>query len=174
MCNRILKPLIAQLKKQDMRSFPLVYEVFKKLIKLYAARLGYEDAVSELTLCLIEVVCGMDLSRFESDDSFGIQKYIAVCLRNRYIVLSMKKCEYEKCTVPIYDNVAAKKEKTDEVIMLNQAFNLLNQRQKEVLIYKYIYGYSDVELSKMYGISRQAVNGLKIRALAILRNFFIK
>ena len=154
-----------------MEVFPSIYEVFRKLINLYAARFDYEDGVAELNLHLIEVLYSLDLSRFESDESFGIQKYIAVALRNRYMSLSIKKSQRDKNSMPLFDNVAVEKENRDDLIALWQVFSRLNEKQKEILVYKYIYGYSDAELSRVYGVSRQSVNGMKIRALATLRRY---
>ncbi len=45
----------------------------------------------------------------------------------------------------------------------------MNEKQKSVLIYKYVYGYSDCEIACALGITRQAVNGLKNRALTVLK-----
>jgi DNA-directed RNA polymerase specialized sigma24 family protein len=41
-----------------------------------------------------------------------------------------------------------------------------------VLKSKYIYGYNDIEISKMMGTTRQAVNGIKRRAFEILRAYY--
>ncbi len=172
MSNKVFKPLIERFRNQDMEAFALIYEAFRRLINLYASKIRYEDGVSELTLFLIEVLYGLDLSRFKSDDSFGIQKYIAVSLRNKYISLSMKSSQYEQYCLPLFADVIGKRDKTDEMILASQALSYLEPKLREVLIYKYIYGYSDAELSKKYGVSRQSVNKMKIKALAKLRRYF--
>ncbi len=171
MCNLVLKPLIERFKKQDMKSFPLIYENFKKLIGLYASRLIYEDGVSDLTLFLIELLYGLDLSRFDDDESFGLKKYIAVSLRNQYIALSVKRDTYTNNTLPLYDDSVSNTYNVDDLILVVDALNDLNNKQKSVLVYKYIYGYSDFEIANALGISRQAVNGLKNRALSVLKHF---
>jgi DNA-directed RNA polymerase specialized sigma24 family protein len=65
-----------------------------------------------------------------------------------------------------------KEEYRDEKIMLPDAFELLTPKQKMVLKSKYIYGYNDIEISKMMGTTRQAVNGIKRRAFEILRAYY--
>jgi len=173
MCNLVLKPLIKKFKEQNMSVFPTIYENFKKLINVYASRLFYEDGVSDLTLFLIELLYNIDLSRFEEDETFGIKKYIAVCIRNKYIALSMQKDIYINNTLPLLDIAAFENDCFDDAILISQVLKVLNEKQKSVLVYKYIYGYSDCEIADNLGITRQAVNGLKNRALAVLKELLI-
>ena len=56
-------------------------------------------------------------------------------------------------------------------VTLKDGMKLLNERQKEAVILKYIYGYSDVEIGEKLGITRQAVNRLEKRGLSILREY---
>ena len=62
MCNRCLKLLIEKFRKQDITVFPILYDVFKRLIIFYSNKLNYDDAVSELTLFLVELFYKIDLS----------------------------------------------------------------------------------------------------------------
>ena len=171
MCNRLILPLIKIFKKQDMSVFPIIYEDFKKLIQLYAAKLRYEDAAADLNLFFVELLYGIDLSHFSEDESFGVKRYIAVCLRNHYIALSVKYSKLKQAAYPFIENVNGYAEPTDDKVLLSAALSGLSSKQKAVLIHKYIYGYSDFEISQKFGISRQAVNGVKRRALAILREY---
>ena len=57
---------------------------------------------------------------------------------------------------------------------LNDVLNCLNQRQQDVLDLKYVWGLSDEEIGKRMGISKQAVGGLKKRALKCLESEYIK
>ena len=169
MCNAVLKPLIEKFKKQDMTVFSLIYDNFKRLISVYASRLFYEDGISDLTLFLIELLYSIDLSRFEADETFGIKKYIAVSIRNKYIALSIQKDADTNNALPLFEVAVPVHDKFDDTVLVAQALKVLNQKQKSVLIYKYVYGYSDCEIACALGITRQAVNGLKNRALIVLK-----
>ena len=172
MCNKFLKKLIIEFKKGNTDAFYLIYKVFKKLIRLYAARVDYEETTAELHLFLIELLHKLDLSRFSDDYSYSLQKYIAVSIRNKYLDILKKQIERIQKSSPLFEFLSVKEEYKDEKIMLPDAFALLTPKQKSVLRCKYILGYSDVEISKMMGITRQAVNSIKNRAFAVLRNYY--
>ena len=87
MCNRYLKPIIEKFKKQDMGVFETLYDEFKKLIMFYSGKLCYDDAVSDLTLFLIELFYQIDLTKFDLDDSVTINKYIA---KSIYLFIATK------------------------------------------------------------------------------------
>lgn len=77
--------------------------------------------------------------------------------------LGRKKC---KCLdeVELFEAV----DKADDYIYnfeINELMAVLTVRQKSVLVLKYYYGYSDVEIGKFLGITRQAVN--KIHRVSI-------
>ncbi len=172
MCNEIFKKLILEFKKGDTESFLFIYKVFERLIRLYSARVEYEETVAELDLFLIELLHKLDLKRFQSDSSYTIQKYVAVSIRNKYLDLLKKQIERIQKSLPLLEISNAKEEYYDEKIMLPDAFELLTPKQKMVLKSKYIYGYSDVEISTMMGTTRQAVNSIKNRAFEVLRDYY--
>ncbi len=173
MCNRCLKVLIEKFKKQDMTVFETLYDVFKRLIMFYSQKLHYDDAAGDLTLFFIELLYQLDLSKFESDDSISIKKYIAVSIKNRYIALSVNKDRYFKFSNNLHENSDGYLPDFEDRFSLLESIRGLSEKQKMIVVYKYIYGYSDFEISVLLGISRQAVNRLKNRALISLREFFM-
>lgn len=168
MCNYLLRPLIQRFKKEDMTAFPQIYEVFENLIGMYALRLGYEDGKSELNLFFIELLYSIDLSRFPADESIGINRYVAVALRNKYISLSMKESKRRKHLLPLLQNCDGFYYDIDQKILLDLALETLTDKQKEVILKKYYYGYSIAEISGRCGVSRQSVNDVKKRAICCL------
>lgn len=170
MCNRCLKLLIEKFRKQDITVFPILYDVFKRLIIFYSNKLNYDDALSELTLFLVELFYKIDLSKFSADESFSINRYIAVSIKNRYFALSSKKERYFKICNILNDNYGYLPDFEGHICLI-QSLKVLSHKQKNIIIYKYIYGYSDFEIAVLLGISRQAVNRLKNRALKCLKNF---
>lgn len=172
MNNEILKKLILNFKRGDTKSFLLIYKVFERLIRLYASRIDFEDTVAELNLFLIELLHKLDLTRFSCDRSYSIQKYIAVSIRNQYLDLLKKQIDRIQKTLPLCEIASTGEDFYDEKIMLPDAFLLLTPKQKAVIKNKYIYGYNDVEISKMMGTTRQAVNSIKNRAFKVLRAYY--
>ena len=169
MCNKAIIPFILNLRKGEQDSFLHIYKVFENLINYYNSRMCCEDGKSELTLFLLELLHRFDLSNFEPDESFSVQKYIAVALRNKYIDISKKGREDVKRVQFFGDINIPFFEQTDEKAMLHQALAKLNLKQRRVLEYKYFYGYSDAAIAKRMGITRQAVNGIKLRAFDTLK-----
>ncbi len=169
MCNLTLKSKILKFKKQDMSVFETLYDEFKKLIMFYAVRLYYDDAKSDLTLFFIELLYNIDLSRFESDESYSIRNYIAVSIKNQYISLSVRNQHYNKLSNCLYDNFDGYLPNFEDRFSLRESLKHLSYKQKMIIIYRYIYGYSECEIGEILGITRQAVNRIKNRALIILR-----
>ena len=172
MCNRCLKPIIEKFKNQDMTVFEPLYDVFKRLIMFYSKKLHYDDAAGDLTLFFIELLYQLDLSKFATDDSISIKKYIAVAIKNQYISLSVNKDRYSNFSNRLYENSDGYLPDFENRYSLIESIKGLSKKQKMIIVYKYIYGYSDFEIAILLGISRQAVNRLKNRALICLREFF--
>ncbi|MBB5174206.1 RNA polymerase sigma factor SigB [Texcoconibacillus texcoconensis] len=60
-------------------------------------------------------------------------------------------------------------EKTDQQLLLQKAFNVLNEREKQILYYTYFENYSQKEAGEHLGISQMHVSRLQRRALKKLR-----
>lgn len=168
MTNLRLIKLISEFKSGNMNSFPIIYDAFKKLILFYSAKLGDEDALCELNLFFIELLYSLDLDKFPCDFSDGLSRYIAVGLKNKYLKISKLNQKYKFVSLNLFDESAYYDEYyTNELL---EAIKLLSPKQGAVIILKYIYGYSDFEISVNLNISRQAVNRLKNRALSVLKS----
>lgn len=175
MYNAELIPLIKAYQNGDKKQFQKIHEVFEKLISYYAHRLKCDDDIlQELNVFLVELILRLPLDRFSMDETTGLQQYIAVSIRNRYISYSKQKQVREAMFVDYCEQLAAYGEGFDNYerrVILAEALSMLTAKQKQVIIYKYIYGYSDTEISEDLHITRQAVNRLKTRGLLILREF---
>ena len=174
MKNYLLKPLVLKVKKQDMSAFPLIFDVFKKLINFYAAKLHYEDAASDLTLFLIELLYTIELSKFEEDESDDLKRYIAVAIKNKYFGLSANRFNKEKYNQDFYEGYDIFYEDFLGRIFLDDSLKSLTDEQKIIIIYRFIYGYSIADIGHITNLSRQTVNKKKNQALKILREEFAK
>ncbi len=172
MCNKEMIAIIKEVKKQDMSHFGELYEVFEKLIHHFEFKLNFDDAGQELTVFLLELLYATDTDKFKPDKSDGLQRYIAVSLRNRYILISKRQRRYITASNELYDDMGCYSIETEKNIDLKTAMELLSERQRDAIIYRHIFGYTDVEIAEIIGVSRQAVNGLQRRGIKILRTYF--
>lgn len=171
MYNYLLKELIERFKNQEISAFEMIYDEFKGLINFYARKLAYEDAIGELTLFLIELIYSVKMTKFPYDKTDSLHRYIAVAVRNKYIELSKKKsCENSFC-FELFES-DGKENSAIERIQIEEALAYLTERQKKIIVYKYIYGFSDCQIAKLLSITRQSVNRLKNRGLKELKNYY--
>ena len=171
MKNRELLPLLKEIQEQNMTHFAEVYAVFERLLACFRFRLKEDDAMQDLTLFLLELIYSLDTDKFIADDSEAIKRYIAVCLRNRYIALSKQKNVYRMMSGELYEGLAADLP-CEEQIELKYALRRLPDKQRLVIVYRYFYGYSIEEIANRLSVTRQAANQLKKRGLAALKKEF--
>ncbi len=173
MQNYLLKPLIKKFKNQDMAAFVLVFEEFKKLITFYGYKLRSEDATSELTLFLIELLYDIELEKFSDNDSDELHRYIAVSIKNKYIALSIARSKKPDIVNEFCDEHLMCHDENENYFSFINGVGCLNEVQKLVLIYHFVHGYSIAEIAARLKISRQSTNRIKNRALAILKEALI-
>lgn len=173
MDNYLLKKMIIGFREGDMKAFAVIYDRFKGIINYYSRKIGDEDSYQELMIFLVETLYSIDLSRFPTDKNDNLNRYIAVSLRNKYIAISKKNQKDENMLLSLYENDSFYSCNEDE-IFIKDMLGSLSHKQRKIIIYRYIYGYSDAEISDILGISRQAVNRLKNRGLEALRNIYFE
>ena len=172
MQNCMLKELILRFRKGDTKAFSNIYEEFKKMIIFYSKKIGTEDSYQELMMLLIENLYGLELERFKDDNGDNLKRYIAVALRNRYIAISKERAKDFGTLLDLYEKDAIYSCNDDE-ILLRDMLKIISEKQRKIIILKYIYGYSDLEIARLFGISRQAVNKLKNRGFELIRENFL-
>lgn len=170
MKDELMLRLIQNFLKQDMSAFAIIYKEFEALMILYSNRLGGEDYLQELTVFLLELLYGINIYEFENSEQ--IKRYIAVSIRNKYIALSKDKQKYENFHCNSTENVFYCNSTAEDTVDMTDMLKSLSARQRVIIVYKYIYGYSDIELALLLGISRQAVNRLKNRAVETMQEYY--
>ena len=93
-------------------------------------------------------------------------------LRNKYIILSKKADRLRLESCELFDYSGAKYGEQDTKIALADGLRLLSDKQRHAVVFRYIYGFSDAEIAQMLSVTRQAVHGLQLRALDILRRYY--
>ncbi|BCZ45862.1 DNA-directed RNA polymerase sigma-70 factor [Clostridium gelidum] len=146
---------------------------FSSKIKYLTYKLKYPEAETDLTIYLYELLKVIDEQKFNTDKD--ILMYINICLNNKSISLFHKISKDKESLSFTSDteilDIIDCNEKNDEYsdIIFNDLISSLNPRQKEIIFYKFYLQLSDIEIAKLFKISRQAVNKSQRAALKILR-----
>lgn len=171
MQNSLLIPLVLRFRNQDMCAFNMIYDEFKRLIYHYSGKLWDDDAVGELTLFLIELLYSAPVERFPPDETDSFKRYIAVAIKHKYIALLKDKLKNEH-TCDILESDFFEEDILSN-ISVKEALKCLSSKQRIIIVYKYFYCLPDSQIAQILGITRQAVNRLKNRALSLLKEFYI-
>lgn len=173
MNNYLLKSLIINFRRGDMSAFAIIYEQFKKLIFYYSKKSGDDDTVQELNIFLIELLYDIDIALFCENSKDGIQRYIAVSLKNEFLRICRQNSKTKNLYLKSFNQEFADSYSYND-LFIKEALSNLSAKQRLIIMYKYIYNYSDTEISAELNISRQAVNRLKNRALRELKTYYLE
>ncbi len=171
MKNNTLLNQIEKFRFGDMESFLNIHNEFKGLIEFYSFKTGEEDTIQELTVFLLELLYDIDIKKFNYDLSDDLHRYIAVCLRNKYIDLSKKEQKYRNVIKDLCKKDCFYAEVGFDSVFIKDLIKLLPLKQAVVIVYRYIYGYSDTEIADLLGVKRQAVFNMRKRALENLKSY---
>lgn len=161
-------------KTGDKESITILYNKFKHTLCNYGRKLNYETAETDLVIHFLEFIKKTHWENLNSKCDGVITSYTNKFFYNTYLNLLIAKkpnkasvyLDDEKSfihDVPVYD---------DKSLVKSVYFSSLTNLQKKIIIYKYIYGYSEQEIAKKLNISRQAVNRAKNRGLKIIKNIY--
>lgn len=169
--NILLSEIETFHKNNEIFSDILTY--FSSKIKYLSYKLNYPEAETDLIIYLYELLKLVDNHKFNTDKD--LLMYINKCLKNKSIALFHKIAKDKESMIftsetEILDviNCDAKDEGYSDVIF-NDLISSLNPRQKEIIFYKFYLQLSDIEIAKLFKISRQAVNKAQRAALRILK-----
>lgn len=164
----------AQKKSENMI---ILMDHFTPLIRRLAHRLPYEyqDAEQDMRLSFLEIVNRMKLEQMRCLEDKYLLGYIKNAMTNRYINLlyASTKQKEPKSLIDYRDVEVEEGVGFNDQIELLSLLRTLPKIQKDVLYFRYFYGYSDIEIAQKLHITRQAVNKIKNRALKELKRFYI-
>lgn len=154
-------------QNNDICTMELI-QTFKPLINKYGRKLGY-DGESEITIFILKIINKMPC--FDSDDK--IVSYINTSVKNYYFhLLKSLKTEYP-AQDELFENIVYENNKYSDVEMCS-IIKCLPVLQRKIIIGVYYIGYSESYIAEKLGISRQAVNNAKKRALNNLKAYLSK
>lgn len=159
-----------------------ILDICNPIIRKYTRLLGFdEDCKSELVLKVISLVKEeIDLDKMANTTDGAMINYFSTALRNHYIALSVSKCR-------IHDNEVAYEQDTlgemlegnpqietgiDESDMLETMKTVLTEREQLCVRRIVLEGWTAESLAATLGISKQAVNQCKKRALEKLKKIY--
>lgn len=156
--------VLLQKAKYDTNALMEIITRMQPLIKKYAKHLffmEYEDATQELTLSIIEAV--YSISKYPTDaecityiENAVKYKFSHLCKKNIY------REQHEDIYTPADNSSAFYQDFSLEEFKADWADKIHSMPSKHQIILQYILlGYSDKEIAKRIGLSRQYVNRIK-------------
>jgi len=174
--DKIFKLIFAAQKEErsseQKPNMIILLEKFRPLILKYRYRLHSDDAENDLVLFFIEMIKSIQLEGFKSSNSdYQLLAFISKAMHNEFIRLSKAKNKefqileldewyYEELTYNEYDKL--------EIVEL---LNHLRIRERQIIILKYWFGYSDIEVGSRMNVTRQTVNRIVNSSLETLRRY---
>nr|WP_312580050.1 sigma-70 family RNA polymerase sigma factor [Sedimentibacter sp.] len=148
-----------------------LYKIFLPRIKKFGRKLFYEEAETDITIFLLEFINKANLEKFQNRTDEEIDSYMYKVFKNKYInILRQNINKNIETTILETDFICYDcYEKLDKEYFFG-LMQSLNDIQKKIIIGKYVYDYSDIELSALLKVSRQTIYKHKKKALTILKD----
>jgi RNA polymerase sigma factor (sigma-70 family) len=175
----MIEELINQSQAGDSEATLTLIKKFNPLLKKYAKKLYYDDAYNDLLLDFIELLHNIRLNRIRGPNERFLVSYICTSIRSSYIkrLISLKKLRnyipYSALSEGQLYYAEAASATSDPYLRLEiTGFEkLLTQSELSIIKMIYLLDYTVTETADIYGISRQAVNQTKKRALQKLEKW---
>lgn len=174
-----LEDLIKKAKDYDDIAMLEIIEMFQPVVRKYARMMNHdEDIASELVLALIELVHTIRLDKLDAPNDYVLISYIGRSLYHKYIYLSQKRCAVVNCETSYEDDTELERVSYDptapkfssDIEMRDFLRGELTNREQLCIQLIVLQGYTATEVAEKLGITKQAVNQCKNRALKKLRN----
>lgn len=171
---------IMKIQSGDNEMTLKLIEKFNPILKKYAYSLHYEDAYDDLLVDFIELLFNLSPEKIKNKDDGCIISYLTTSIHNSYVKKLIKMKQLRNFI--IYSDLSEKElYYIDSLTATNDSYrntdlDLLKKilTNPEFLIIKMIFyaGYSVSETANAIGITRQAVNQMKNRALKKIKKVY--
>jgi len=171
-----LYDLLERAKNNDKDASYEIIKDFGGTLKKLSNSLHYEEAETDLIIELLKLIQSIDIRKFRDSSHKQIAKYIHMHLKKRALNLLRNKEKRIGDFVEIDYDILADTNTADieSTVLTSILIESLVKQQQDVIIMKFIHGFSEKDIAKILGISRQAVNRTKNRALENLRKLLIE
>ncbi|HCF71102.1 MAG TPA: sigma-70 family RNA polymerase sigma factor [Syntrophomonas sp.] len=165
--------LIIKSQRGDSEATLMLIKKFEPLLKKYAYKLYYDDAYSDLLFDFIELLHHIRLDRMRGLSEGILISYIGTSIRSSYIkrLIDLKKLRSFVPYSALSDGELYYAEATSATadphfkLEMTGIDQVLTELELSIIKMIYLLGYTVTETANIYGISRQAVNQTKKRAL---------
>lgn len=170
-----LYELIKESSKTNQQATLDIINKFSPLIKKYSRKLNYDGADTDLIIAIIVTI--NYIARVQNpniiDKEENIVGYISKVIKNKYIELSKIQSDIYNTEVELNLDTVEDKLITsiDDSILFTQLLDKLTPLQKKVIEDSILKDKLYKEIAEELGISRQAVNKLKNRAIKNLKEY---
>lgn len=173
---------IHSIQKCDEALLQNLSKQFLPLLKKYAYKLAYPEALDDLQYHFVQLLLTINCDGFIDKDDIYILSYIRKTIYNRYIFLSKQQDKLRK-TVSIEDLSESESLRTEHQnstqdnysdLFWDEIETILNSHEYEIISLHYKFGFSIAEISLKLHCSRQSINQTKNRALQKLKSFYTK
>lgn len=176
----MISNLIAESQIGNSAATLHMIEKFKPLLKKYAYKLYYEDAYNDLLVDFIELIHDINLDHIRDKGEGKMVTYIYKSINSSFIKKLTAIKKLHNCI--LYSELSENQLYYVNIILSTKDEYFIHElpdisiilTKTEFLIVKMIYcsGYTVAEIAFVFGISRQAVNQMKTRALKKLETMF--
>jgi DNA-directed RNA polymerase specialized sigma24 family protein len=167
MAWRVLRDLIKR-AKEDKGSMLELLTQFKPLLRSRALRLGYPEAEQDLVYHFVEIIHGMDLKRISPLDG-KLVSYLAVAVNNASKKLSYQRYDYQNKILLTEDEMQYLSYEDSNNDFWDTVKQTLTEIEYKTVVLSVEAGFSDIEIARQYGVTRQTVRNIKVRAYNKLR-----
>ena len=175
-----LYELIILARKENQEAMLEIIEVCQPIIKKYTRLLNYdEDYNSELVLTLITLVKkDMPLDSIHLRNDGAMLNYIKKAIHNKYIVFLKEQrklrenvvaCDQETF-IDLFDNKETNSNDFNYILLKEAMNDVLSEKERICIEMIVIRGFTAQYVADTLGVTKQAVNQCKNRALAKLKN----
>ena len=171
MGNTIYKN-IKEYKNGNKEIFREIINVFNPLINKLSKSVNGEDTRQDLLVHLLEIINKLpEENRFEDDKI--IFSYISKALKYEYIKLYKKNDKIKNSEVELNLEIEIGYEEFDSEVEVLNLFEVLTEKEEYIMKLIYINYLSISEVADYMGISRQAINQAKNRAISKLKKVYL-
>lgn len=162
---------LAEFKKAEDKNtlFEWFYIKFTPLLEKYAFMLGDKDLKFFLAEALYNALLKIPLVERFHEDKYIIQ-YIQRSIKNEYIKLSIEQKKHKNylCSEYIKDDNA--EHRSTSLLFWDDLKSVLSKTEYIFIVLKYSKGYTNAEIGRIYGKSRQAISARINRSLEKIKD----
>ena len=164
-----LYKLVKCARAGEAEAMEALVERFMPLLRKHARELGYEDALEDLILFLIETVPSIPLGRIGQENIGGLVRYIQAAVWHQLPKLRRHQREIMGYLEDLPLEVESPRSSLEEEVNFRLWLRPLTEKQKRIIQMSYLYQLSDQEIAGILRVSRQAVYKIRQSAIKKLR-----